>query len=1101
MSELRIVTGRGGSGKTAYILNEIRERMEAGETGLILLVPDQFSHEAERLLCEACGDRVSLHAEVLSFPRLFYRLVSDMGGISQEYIDRAGKLLVMRRAVALADSMNGSEHAYSRLTDRILSLLETASDCTSSQIRPERLYALSDRTEGLLRDKLRYLASVLEIYNGLLHQDLHDPDEMLDKLCELIPHSEKVWNARVWVDGFRDFSVQQYSVLGQLLAFARSFTVSLTLDTEAEDDLVFHTAALTRRRLTGIAVRAGASVDLITCRRDKSVRSPEMEHLEHHCFSDKPAAFGPTDRIRLWTCRRDRDEFEACASSILDCVRAGARFRDIAVAVGNIWEKESLFRAVMEEYGIPVYINSKKDIMRYPPTAVLLSSLNVLLRNWESEAVFSYLKSGYSGITEDECDLLENYAYTWSIQGKKWTSDKPWTMPPGGFSESAPDETLLATLNDIRRRVCDPLMRLDRDMRAAGSAGDMIRTLFRFADEIGLYEKTEELSDRLRQGGDEHTADEFLSACEILTVAAEQFLLTAGDSACELQEFAQLWTALLEQYDFGFIPDTTDRVCAGDISRIRRRGIRHLYILGASDDVLPSLPSERGIFSEEERELLSRIDSVFSPPVDERLAIGQADAYDLLTQSADRLTLSFSEESGSVPSRYFTVLKNMFSLDPQTPERTRCRLSAPEPSFDLALTGPDDDPYTLAARQFWHSDLRYEEMRELADAARHPQERMISEDSAHKLYGKTAVLSATRLEQYSNCPFSYFLTYGMKLVPRTQAELSPLLFGSLYHKVMENTSSEIMREGGFHSVPAADCLRIAERNMEECLSSVSSVGDENARLRFLIRKTSEDILSAVQDLSDELSSSLFVPLAFEMDFSPHGTLPPYEIRSEKGTVCVHGKIDRVDGWENDGKLYLRIVDYKTGSTSFRLSDVLYGRNMQMLIYLFALKKFGPSFFGREIVPAGILYASPVKEYVDVSPDISNEVLEKKLLSGRRHTGLIMADRSVFSAMDSNDPPVYLPEVTKKDGTPEPGTTFTIQQEDLLNRFVDRRIGDCCNGILSGNIRSMRRAIPGKDPCQWCDFRSICSPDRQPVAVQPVLRGEDCWKQIEGGGEL
>ena len=140
MSRLRLVTGRGGTGKTAFILNEIRERMEAGEHGLILLVPDQFSHEAERLLCEACGDRVSLHAEVLSFPRLFYRLVSDMGGIDQRYLDRPGKLLVMRRAVALADAMNGTASAQSRQTDRLLSLLETAADCTSSRIRPDRLY-------------------------------------------------------------------------------------------------------------------------------------------------------------------------------------------------------------------------------------------------------------------------------------------------------------------------------------------------------------------------------------------------------------------------------------------------------------------------------------------------------------------------------------------------------------------------------------------------------------------------------------------------------------------------------------------------------------------------------------------------------------------------------------------------------------------------------------------------------------------------------------------------------------------------------------------------------------------------------------------------
>ena len=1097
MSELRIVTGRSGSGKTSFIFNEMKKRVDAGETGLILLVPDQFSHEAERLLCESCGDRASLCAEVLSFPRLYFRLVSELGGAAREYIDRAGKLLVMRRAAALADSMNGNVSAHSRQTDHLLSLLDTATDCTSSRIRPERLYALSDRTEGTLNGKLRYLASVLEIYNGLIRQDLHDPDEILDRLCELIPHSERIAASRIWVDGFRDFSVQQYAVLEQLLAIARSFTVSLTLDVEADDTLVFHTSASTKEHLTEIAAKSGASVDHIVCQREENPRSPEMQHLERHCFTDRPEVYGATDRIRLWRFHRDRDQFEACASFILQHVRSGARFRDIAVAVGNLGDKEPLFRSVMEEYGIPVYINSKKDIMKYPPTAVLLASLNVLLRCWESEAVFAYLKSGYADISADECDILENYAFTWGISGRKWTSDKAWDMPPDGFAGSS-DGKALRLLNDNRRRACSPLMRLERDMRSSQSGAERIRALFRFSDEIGLYRKTEELADYLRKKGEEHSAEEFLAACEILTVAAEQFLLAAGDSSCELQEFAQLWTALLEQYDFGFIPDTTDRVCAGDISRLRRRGIRHLFVLGASDDVLPSFPAERGIFSDEEREVLSRIDSVFSPPIDERLSVGQADAYDLLTQSSDSLTLSFSEESGNVLSRYFSVLSDMFSVPLQTPERSRCRLSAPGPSLSLALTGPTVDPFAVAARQYWQGTEEYDRMHAAIAGAGRLRERSLSAASAHRLYGNEAVLSATRLEQYADCPFSYFLRYGMKLVQRKQADLSPMLFGSLYHRVMENTTSEILKAGGFRSVSPEDCLRIAEKHIRDCLSSVNTLADDNARLHFLLGRTSEDILSSVQELSEEMRSSRFVPLAFEMEFSPQGTFPPYDIISGSGRISVQGKIDRVDSWEKDGKLFLRIVDYKTGSTAFRLSDVVYGRNMQMLIYLFALKKYGSSVYGKPVVTAGILYDCSQDAFIDAFPDISDEEREKKLLAKRRHTGLVLADLDVCRAMDTNDPPVYLPVTVRKDGSLDEKSTYTERREELLNRYVDRRIADCCSGILSGNIRALRREPQGKGRCQWCEYRSICSPDRQPLSVQPALSDEESWILIEGG---
>ncbi len=69
---------------------------------------------------------------------------------------------------------------------------------------------------------------------------------------------------------------------------------------------------------------------------------------------------------------------------------------------------------------------------------------------------------------------------------------------------------------------------------------------------------------------------------------------------------------------------------------------------------------------------------------------------------------------------------------------------------------------------------------------------------------------------------------------------------------------------------------------------------------------------------------------------------------------VDGKIDRVDLMDRDGVRYLRVVDYKTGKKEFRLSDIVYGMNMQMLIYLAALCENGGKRYG-EFQPAGVLY--------------------------------------------------------------------------------------------------------------------------------------------------
>ena len=89
----------------------------------------------------------------------------------------------------------------------------------------------------------------------------------------------------------------------------------------------------------------------------------------------------------------------------------------------------------------------------------------------------------------------------------------------------------------------------------------------------------------------------------------------------------------------------------------------------------------------------------------------------------------------------------------------------------------------------------------------------------------------------------------------------------------------------------------------------------------------------------------FVPLDFELNFADPEQIAPITLSDGEVTLNMSGVADRVDGWLHDGKLYLRVVDYKTGRKAFSLSDVWYGMGLQMLLYLFALERSGPARYG------------------------------------------------------------------------------------------------------------------------------------------------------------
>ena len=78
---LELLHGPDRTANSMELLARICENAAHGVAGQILIVPEQYSHETERALCERGGDTISRYAEVLSFTRLASRVFSVCGGV------------------------------------------------------------------------------------------------------------------------------------------------------------------------------------------------------------------------------------------------------------------------------------------------------------------------------------------------------------------------------------------------------------------------------------------------------------------------------------------------------------------------------------------------------------------------------------------------------------------------------------------------------------------------------------------------------------------------------------------------------------------------------------------------------------------------------------------------------------------------------------------------------------------------------------------------------------------------------------------------------------------------------------------------------------
>ena len=329
----------------------------------------------------------------------------------------------------------------------------------------------------------------------------------------------------------------------------------------------------------------------------------------------------------------------------------------------------------------------------------------------------------------------------------------------------------------------------------------------------------------------------------------------------------------------------------------------------------------------------------------------------------------------------------------------------------------------------------------------------ISEDTAKRLYGSNIHLSASRFDVFNRCKFQYFCKYGLKAKKLQPADFDVLQRGTLIHYILERLITEYSAEVQF--LKDEQISDAVDRYISDYLSAVKGYASvHNARLQFLIDNISRSVKEVARQLRDEFLQSDFEPKYCEFSFG-NGERASVDVEFDGGKILLGGSIDRVDQWNG----YIRIVDYKSGSRSFRLPDILVGQNMQMLLYLYSVFKMS-EFAGSE--PAGIFYMPSKRD--------KNE-------NGLAMNGLMVADEELVFAMDKENGGRYIPRyVLTASGelNKNYASSFVEKRDfDTIFNYIERLLKRTGEALLSGNIDI--DPVDGLDSpaCKYCDFANIC----------------------------
>ena len=1087
---LRFVFGRSGSGKTRAVRLALKEKARAGGERLMLIVPEQASFENERAMLRLLGAREARRVSVTSFSRLVDAVQRRCGGFAGRRLDDGGRSIFMSLAIGQVRDKLEIYRKNAESTELVGLMLDISAELKMCAVGPEKLEQAAARLpQGTLRKKLREVSLILSAYDALVARSFLDPLDDLTRLKDILARHDFFAGFTVMVDSFQSFTVQEYGVLELILRQADEVDVTLCADglggPEDESGL-FAIARRTAQVLMRLAGRNGVRVaPPRVLEGGRRFRNPALAALEAGAYRPARSVYrGPCGGVAVYEAKNRYDEAAFVGAAIRNLViRKHYRYRDFAVIARTTQPYIGILDSALERWEIPYFMDRPEPIDAEPLMRLVLSAFRAVQHGLRSDDVFLYLKTGLAGLSTARISELENYTFVWNLSGKKWKEE--WTDHPEGFGAkfSEADSRLLSRINDSRRRAVEPLLRLAQATDGEKTGEEMAAAAYRLLEDTGAAGNLRAFAGRLSRRGSPAAAERELRTWDLLMNVLDQTALVIGKMGITRTRYAELLRLIIQSERIASIPQGLDEVTVGDADRIRTSEPKVVFLIGAARGEFPLAPGGNRVFSDGERRRLIRLGLPLNDLSEGAALQERFLAYSAMSAPSERLYITYPVSDGSggglspssIPAEARAVLQNVPALDEYAlqPVWFAC---AEAPAMELtARKWNSGDTLSATLKALFRSRGQSGRLAAAARAAGKAPAGFADRGAARALFGDRMRVSATQIEKFYLCRFQYFCRYGLNVRERRAAELNALEYGSLMHFLLQRLFQNIGAEAVCAMKPEELRRRIVGFLDEYVAMMFGGLENRTPRFTYLVGRIADAARVVAGHIARELCQSGFRPVDFELEIG--GAVGPLRIALPGGgEVSVDGKIDRVDLMDRGGGRYLRIVDYKTGRKEFRLSDILYGINMQMLIYLAALCENGGGRYG-DFRPAGVLYAPANRPSVSAGRDAPPEALRVKAERQLRMDGLVLDDPQVIAAMDREAKGRYIP-VALKGGLPSRRDHVVSPAElKAVLGYLKTLIADMARELRNGEIGAVPLNGDKHSACEWCPYSSVCGHER------------------------
>ena len=1146
---LKLILGPSGCGKSRRLFETaLEDAAQNPGRQHIILVPEQFTMQTQQSLCSLSQSGGILNIDILSFSRLAVRVFEETGVRRKTLLKETGKTLLLR---LIADREAAGLSLLSGAVDRpgVLGELKSIlSEMDQYEITDEEIQRMVSECSGrpVLAQKLAQLSVLREKYRQFqeTHQ-MQTVETVPEALCGRIPASRMLEGSRIYLDGFTGFTPAQLDVLSGLMRKAERVTAAFTIDagtnafSRPREEELFALTKKTVQALGRIAAETGTVIEPTLVMKQSGTgrfsEGSELQYLEAHLF--RPGRRNPfpgqgdRHQIRILSCANPAEEAQAAVAWIRRLTRTNEnggetlRYRDIAVVAGDFPTYAEHLRRAFGRAEIPYFVDRSVPVTLNPAFEFVRAAFAILDANYSYESMMAFFRTGFVFDDRETVDILENYLLAAGIRGHKaWT--QRWSRPAGDGREEE-----IAELEELREAFAERFEPFASVCRfSAGKLKDYARALWELTDAFDLQGKLSLLAREREESGQRADSELYSQAASAIAGVLDEAVSLLGDEKIRRTQFEQILEAGLSEAKIGIVPPGIDEVQIGDLMRSRITNVKAILFLGMNDEFVPGRSHEGGILTDVEREYLRRQEFHLAPSAREEAAVRQFYLYLSLTKPSDHLILSCSRTTMDGNAlRPAAALLQIHQLFPQIQIQEGLPGGLAGTVY-LPKEVPDALAGTLAESRDWteaEKEERTPMLRELylVSVSVRPQQTRrllkaldiappprLSREVARKLYGDNLEGSVSRLETFALCPFRQYAVYGLGLQERRRYEVQASDVGTLMHRGLELLSARVKesRDVSWRTLPQEALDRWAEESLRQaCLETSGGKFEDTFRSAGQYQRLLRIFRHAAAVLKLQLAAGDFEPALFETRFDSRDrrTAEPL-LFSDGSRMNLTGRIDRVDEAPggDDSRLFIKVVDYKTGSAGFDLNEVWMGTELQLPVYMdAALRMERQRHRKKEVVCAGLLYF-PVKDPVlDTRyADLDGVSLEAERTRKIRPSGLILDDREAVSLF-SSDPGLLsevAPVAVNKDGSISAARSSVADARklSLLSAYARRKMIETGERILGGEIApSPLKENDRMDACSYCAMKAVCRftghDPQMRYRQMPNIPQDDIWKRM------